>query len=471
MSALGPGARLTLSPSALDEAGAGLCALPEATVHVAGALPGERVTAEVEHVSPHRRGGRAEAWARLGEVLEAAPERVPPVCPGYGACGGCPLQHLAYPAQLAWKRERVRAALAAVPALAGAPVADCVPSPRPLGYRNQAKYVYGRLDQGGGLALGAYAPRSHRLVDLRGCRVVEPVLDDAAGALLPLLAARAVAPFDERRRTGGLRYVVLRANAAGRVLVTLVAARPDWTADAPALGAAVLAAIPAVAGVVEHVNAAAGNAILGPGPTRALAGDAHLPETLAPAGVTVELPAQAFLQLNRGVAALAYQAIRELAAARAPLGRVLDVYAGVGAISFTLAELAREVLAIEDNAHSTGAGARAAQLMAIAQNRQSTNIHFVTTGAEKAADFLPDTDLVVLNPPRAGVASGLLAALAAAPPPAVLYLSCNPTSLARDLAALAGGGLTLARVVPLDMLPHTPHVEALALIERAGRQR
>jgi 23S rRNA (uracil1939-C5)-methyltransferase len=471
MSALAAGARLTLSPSALDETGAGVCPLPEATVHVAGALPGEQVVAEVEHVSPHRRGGRQQAWARLQQVLAPSPDRVPPVCPGYGACGGCPLQHLAYPAQLDWKRARVQEALARVPTLAGVAVAPCLASPRPLGYRNQAKYVYGRLDEaaggGGRLALGAYAPRSHRLVDLRGCQVVEPVLDQTAGALLALLAARAVAPFDEQRRTGIVRYVVLRANAAGQVLVTLVVGRGDW-ADAPALAQALMAAVPAVAGVVEHLNADPGNAIFGAGATRLLAGGARLPETLSPAGVTVELPAQAFLQLNRGVAALAYQAIREQAAARAPLDRVLDVYAGVGSISFALADLCREIWAVEENPQATATGARAAQDMAIARRGQDTNVHFVTAGAEKAGELLTGADLVVLNPPRAGVAPGLLAALAAAPPAAAIYLSCNPASLARDLALL-DGRLAVAHVQPLDMLPHTPHVEALVVLERPAR--
>jgi 23S rRNA (uracil1939-C5)-methyltransferase len=173
-----PGDELTAKVVSLDERGDGVAETADVRlrVHVSGALPGETVRVRLAHVSGHARDGVRAAWAELLAVLAPSPARVPPPCSAYGSCGGCALMGLAYPAQLGGKRDRVAAELARHPALAAATVADCVASPCTVGYRNQAKYVYGREPSSGRLVLGAFAPRSHRLVDLAGCRVVEPLL-------------------------------------------------------------------------------------------------------------------------------------------------------------------------------------------------------------------------------------------------------------------------------------------------------
>jgi tRNA/tmRNA/rRNA uracil-C5-methylase (TrmA/RlmC/RlmD family) len=213
-------------------------------------LPDERVTAMVEHLSPHTRA----AWARLETVDAPSPARRPPACRAFGACGGCVLQHLDYDAQRTWKRARVARALAAIDVAVDA----CVASPRPLGYRNRSKLVVAR--NGGRLVLGAYAPRSHDVVDTAGCRIAEPPLDDTATALAALLDQAGVAAYDERTLVGHLRHVVLRASHDGRVLATWVTTRP--LPDGPALASAFRAARPEVVGVVEHVNRGRGNANL-----------------------------------------------------------------------------------------------------------------------------------------------------------------------------------------------------------------
>jgi 23S rRNA (uracil1939-C5)-methyltransferase len=463
MTELGPGQELVVSPTGLDDAGAGLCALEGDELHLAGALPGEEVRALIEHRSPHRTasGGR-QVFGRTLAVLRSSPARVAPTCPGHGQCGGCPLQHLAYEGQLAWKRDRVVAALAAHPSLAGVPVQPCVPSPRPLGYRNQAKYVYGRAPdeagratgRNGRLILGAYAPRSHRLIDLVGCAVVEPAIDKVARALLQLLTERQVVPFDEVRRTGTLRYAVLRANAEGQVLCALVTGRP--LDEGAALAEALLRAAPAVVGVVENHNDSPGNVIFGDS-ERVLAGEGSLREQLA--GVAVRFGPRAFFQLNRAVAELAYAAIRAAAERLGPRQRVVDLFAGLGGITFSLRGLAPEIVAVEENPAATAAGTAAATAAGL------TAIRFVTGSAESEPSIIRGADLVVLNPPRAGAAM-VIPAVAAAGPRGVIYLSCNPSSLARDLVALtASGKLRLGFIQPFDMLPHTPHIEALAVLE------
>jgi 23S rRNA (uracil1939-C5)-methyltransferase len=449
---LQPGARVELEGTELDERGAGVAHLEDHRVHVAGLLPGERARAVIEHVSVHRIDDRRPAWARLEELLSPSPDRVAPVCPAHGPCGGCPLQHLAYPAQVRWKGERVVEALARHPVLAGVPVAPCVPSARVLGYRNQAKYVYGRDRHSGRLVLGAYVPRSHEVVDLGGCRVVEPVLDEVARILRDLLEERAVAPFDEVRRTGLLRYAILRSNAAGQVLVALVAAG-DWP-EAAALADLLRARASAVTGVVLNVNAGHGNALFGD-EERTLCGQPSLEDEIGPA--RVELASRSFFQLNRETAGRAYADLRAAVAALGPIGRIVDAYAGAGGIAFSLAALAGEVVAIEENAAATAAA------LAFARQR-GLPVRFETADAAEALERIQEADVVVLNPPRGGCAPEVLAAVARMRPRLVAYLSCHPGTLARDLDVLQGLGLSAREIRPYDMLPHTPHVEALALI-------
>ena len=219
-------------------------------VHVAGALPDERVAAVVEHVSTHA----PEAWARLAQVETPSPARRPPACPAFGACGGCVLQHLDYEraARLEAGACRARAGGAGRDRRALCRVAAAARLPQSIEAGAGAR-------PDGRLVLGAYAPRSHDVVDTAGCRVAEAPLDDTATALAALLDQAGVVPYDERTLTGDLRHVVLRASHDGRVLATWVATRP--LADGPALARAFRAARPEVIGVVEHVNRGRGNAI------------------------------------------------------------------------------------------------------------------------------------------------------------------------------------------------------------------
>jgi 23S rRNA (uracil1939-C5)-methyltransferase len=477
-----------LTVDRLDHDGAGLAEVPTGLglfrLHVTGALPGEHVRATVTHVSPHMLAQGRDAWADLEEIVSASPERVTSPCPAQDRCGGCPLASWAYAAQVEWKRRLVVEAMAAqeesrgepagfaggVPSREGmgtlpgfpcellhAPVAACVPSPHPFGYRANAKYVFGR-DRGGRLVLGAYAPRSHEIVDMSGCPIAEPVLAEVAVALLTLLTKHAVAPFDEIRRTGLLRYLVLRASAEGKVLVALVTSRESWP-QAETLAGELAAACPAVLGVVQNINSASGNALFGP-QEHLLFGSATIEDTIGPA--RVRLGPRSFSQANRLVAGHAYHDIVAAAARLGTIDRVVDAYAGAGGIALALAPLAREVVAIEENP------AACATALALFAERgpddPSARIRFVTGDVAEHLAGVDKADLVVLNPPRKGCGPATIAAVAQLRPRLVAYLSCNPASLARDLAALARLGLPTVAITPYDMLAQTPHVEALALV-------
>jgi 23S rRNA (uracil1939-C5)-methyltransferase len=445
------GEGLTLTCDDLDDEGAGLASHPGARVHVAAALPGELVRATVTHVSSHR----PEAWARLDSVERASPDRRPPACAAFGSCGGCVLQHLDVAAQLGWKTERLRRALAATPALAGVALGAGVPSPRPLGYRNRSKLVCAA--RGGRVVLGAFAPRSHDVVDLAGCRVAEAPLEGLADALRVRLGDGAIAPYDERTFAGTLRHVVLRANHAAAVLVVLVVARPDDPAVA-ACARDLSAGHPEVVGVVENVNRTRGNVIFGD-EEHALEGAAALEERVG--DVRLRLSPRAFFQANRDVAALAYAAIAREVAAR-PGERIVDAYCGVGGIALTLARAGGlDVLGIEEHAAAIDDATASAALNGVAGAR------FVAGDVGVRLRDVASADVVVLNPPRKGCAPAVLAEVARLHPRVVAYLSCDPDSLARDLAGLVERHYRVRSVTPFDMLPHTPHVEALAILDRS----
>ena len=420
-------------------------------LHVAGALPGEQVRATVVHVSPHPNQQGRNAWANLDQVLRAAPERVAPPCPVHDRCGGCPLMSWDYGAQVAWKRSLLVQALAAHEELAKVPVAACVASPRSLGYRGNAKYVFGR-DRLGELVLGAYAPRSHEIVDMGNCPIGEPALAEVATALLPILVAHDVEPFDETRRTGLLRYVILRANAEDKVLVALVTGRQAWP-QAETVASELAATCPAVWGIVHNTNPSSGNALFGED-ERLLFGASAIEDDFGPA--RVRLVSRSFAQANRLVAGQAYSDIVAAAAKLGTMDRAVDLYAGAGGIALSLAPLSREVVAIEENP--------AAAATARAFLGENSRVRFVTGDVAEHLVGLGAADLVVLNPPRKGCAPAVLKAVAQLRPRLIAYLSCNPETLARDLAVLAHLGFRTTGVTPYDMLAHTPHVEALALM-------
>lgn len=393
---------------------------------VPAVLPGERVRVRVEHDGVHGR-----SFGRLVEVLEPSAERVAPGCPHFGVCGGCDLLHASPRAQAQLKSGRVARALGRTPA-------PLVPSPAPLGYRAWAKLVVGPDG-----ALGSFAPRSHDLVDMRGCRVHAPLIERVADRL-----RSALGPGHD------LRYVLLRAALAeGRVLVTLVVR--SAAARTPAALVPVLADDPSVVRVVVHVNDDPGDALLGPGPEHVLLDRAQPAERLG--DVEQGLGSGAFAQINPAAAAVLYARV---AATLRPAGRrVLDLYAGSGGISLTLAHAgAAFVTGVERSAEAARAATASAARMGLAER-----VTFLAASVEEglaAADARADG--VVLNPPRKGATAPVLDGLLARAPLELVYVSCEPTTLARDLAYLAErAALTVHSATPVDMFPQTHHVETL----------
>ncbi|HEX4420345.1 MAG TPA: 23S rRNA (uracil(1939)-C(5))-methyltransferase RlmD [Kofleriaceae bacterium] len=458
--------RCEVEATALDDGGAGVGPVievaggAELAVHVGDLLPGERAEVVIDHRSPHR----PQAWARLlKRIGPPSPERVPPVCPGFGRCGGCVWQHLAYPAQLAAKRDRVVAALAELPAVAagGVEIAQVRPSPERTGYRNKGKYVCGH--SGDHLVLGAYAPRSHEVVDTLGCRVVAPIIDEVATWVRGAAERAELAAYSERERTGELRYVIVR-EAAGDVMVVLVVAPRTPRAKLDRV-AATLANHPAVHSVVVVENDRRDGAIVPSGASATvLHGHGHLVESLA--GAAVEVGAGEFLQVNRAQAAAMYARVTELAEVGSAT-QAIDLFAGLGGIGLHLARAGATVIAVEIDRDAV------AQLRRAAQHAGLRLTAIAGDAGDVRGQLGARPDVVVVNPPRKGLSAGARAFLAELAAPTVIYVSCGPEALGRDLTALAGSGYTPDAIEPFDLMPGTAQVETLVRLRRpvrAGRR-
>jgi len=440
--------RLDVTATRLDDAGLGVGVDGERTIHVVDLLPGERAEVIVDHASPHR----AEAWARIVKRLGlASTDRVDPVCPAFGRCGGCTWQHLAYPAQLDAKRARVVAALGDL-----GEVGPCVPSPATTGYRNKGKYVAGTAS--GHVVLGAYAPRTHRVIDTLGCRVVAPIIDEVASWARGAAESAELVPYDEQTRTGELRYAIVR-ESAGDVLVALVVV---GSTPRPKLErvAAALAKHPAVRGVVAIINDRRDGAIVPAGSRpQVLLGHGHLVEHLA--GVPVEVGAGEFLQVNRAQAEAMYARIAALAGA-APGIHAVELFAGLGGIGLSLARAGATVIAVEIEQEAV------AQLRRAAEAAHLPLTAIAADAAEVSRAALGAPDVVVVDPPRKGLSDGARALLVALAPATIVYVSCGPESLGRDLRALADAHYTVDAIEPWDLMPGTSQIETLVRLRKSA---
>lgn len=385
------------------------------------------------------------------------PARRPVTCPHAPACVGCALYGTPYGRQLVLKQERVRAALAEHPALAGCTVAPIVGSQRVFGYRNQAKLVARRA--GRGLLLGIYKPGTHQVLDITGCPVHAPRITHLLPVLREAIEAAGAPIYDERTGEGWLRYVVVRESAWKHTAqVILVVRDRRWPGEGALTGR--LRRLRGVSSVVLNLNDSPGNVIFG---SRfvPLTRETALIERIG--GLKLTSRAGAFLQANIGIARKVYEAVGRLAAP-APEEIAVDLYAGVGAISFHLAAAAAQVVGIEENP------------LAVLDAKQNVrlngyhNVRFVAapaaTGLAECTRTLPRIDLVTLNPPRKGADEPTRVAIAAAAPSRIVYVSCDPRTLARDLAWFATHGWSTVSVHPFDMLPQTEHVECVALLRR-----
>ena len=450
----GPGPSAEISITDLTQHGDGIGRLEDgdgSVVFVAGAVPGDRVRVRLQ-------GRRRRLWqAELVVVVEPSPDRRRPPCILADHCGGCSLQPLSDPAQASWKEAQVRQVLQRLGGIA-IPVRLILAAAHPLGYRNRALIPLERTPDGV-LRAGYYRRGSHRIVNLNHCPVLDPRID---ALIAPLKADLEASPWPvDRHGGGGLRHLGLRVGAnSGEVLITLVASNARLS-GLEQQAAAWMARWPAVVGVGLNLQPEATNRLMGE-TTRTLAGSATLEEHFV--GLRLQIGADTFFQVNTAQAEAVVPLLLE--GLGATPGRLIDAYCGIGTYSLPLARRGWQVEGIEQQASAVALAQRNADLNGL---EASLRFHCRDV-AEVLAARLAEGDLqaLLLDPPRKGLAGGVIAAIRAAPPPRLLYLSCDPATLARDLGLLCSeeGPYRPVWVQPLDFFPNTSHVECLALLER-----
>jgi 23S rRNA (uracil-5-)-methyltransferase RumA len=385
-------------------------------------------------------------------------EEYKPFCPHYPACYGCPFIGLPYPEQLKRKRRIVAQALAAYPTLAHLEVPLLVPSPHRFGYRARVKLVVRKAKDE--VLAGIYAPESHQVVDISSCPVHPNVVNRAVQYLKREVQKLGIIPYDERNDSGQLRYLDMRYSFWRRdLLLTLVTRHADFPRGR-ALAQAMQRRFPSITGIVQNINEERGNVIWGER-FRPLAGRDTIMERIG--FLRLKLPAGVFSQANPPMARRLYETVVGLAGLSGQ-ETVLDLYCGVGPLSFYLATASRLVWGVDEN------------LLAISTAKENARLNgfhncrfFVGEAADKVREAkltLPRIDLVVLNPPRKGVNPEALTAVLSLQAPKIIYVSCDPATLTRDLDRLAQQGYHLLKVQPFDMFPQTEEVETIALLER-----
>ena len=439
------GERLRLEITGLSSDGSGIARTNRGVVFVASALPGELVEAELVK----RR--KDFSLARTVSVARPSPGRAVPHCSAFGQCGGCQLQHADYPLQLSLKAGLVRDAMTRLGGFAPELFEnlECVPSPLPWGYRNKASFPVQSLR--GRIVTGFYHAGSHRLIPIKTCPVNAAPLNALYGAVLKGLPSLPFGGYDEATHEGKLRHLVMRSGFhTGQTLLSFVLNGRLAAKGIKALVAAGAAGRPSTL-TLNH-NSRPGNVILGTH-TEPLIGTGRIAERLDK--WTLEFDTTSFFQINTGQA----EQLFRYAAEQVCGTDVLELYSGVGSLTCFLASRAR-VTAVEEWRSA----------VAMAERNMKNNgleARLLCAPAEEAVgDLRGSYGTVVVDPPRDGCDRSVLEAIHTFRAPRVVYVSCNPATLARDARILAGRGYRLTSIRSFDMFPQTVHVETVAVMER-----
>ena len=427
--------------------GLGIVRLDGAVVFVPGTVRGEEIDLRVIKVM------KTCAAGEVVRLRKASPERARPECPHFGLCGGCDFQHMSYTEELWAKRRRVQDALTR---LGGADiqVEEILGAKDPTHYRNKSQYPVGS-----GGTIGFYKARTHQVVGVDRCLIQSEVSDKTAKAVGDWRRRYKSSAYDERPGKGLVRHIYVRVNQKGESLCCVVANGKQLPRE-PELAAFVRAAAPRTVGVVLNVNTRRGNVILGD-KYRTIWGQDFLMDTLC--GLQFKLSVPSFYQVNRDQAEVLYGKALEFAGLTGE-ETVLDLYCGTGTITLCMAAKAEKVIGAEIVAPAISDARENAERNGI------ENAEFFCGDAADIAEKLEQEglrpDVITVDPPRKGLAPEVIASVAAMGPERVVYVSCDPATLGRDVKLFAELGYKAVRACAVDMFPGTRHVETVAKLVR-----
>ena len=440
----------TVNIDGYSSEGLGVGRIDSQVVFIKGAIRGETCRVKIMKAQKNL------AYARLEEIITPSPHRIAPQCPVYGKCGGCHTLHMDYEEELAFKVQRVKDALGRIGGVEVEP--EVIGAPDRRGYRNKAVYNVGSRD--GKPIYGFYRPHSHDIVDGSACIIQNEPSKRAMSAVRRWMEDFGVSAYDEQRREGCVRRVFCRwGQASGELQVTVITAQ-DEIPHRRALTQYICSACPEVKSIVQNVNKTVGNTVIS-GEFRTVWGSDRIDDRLC--GLTFSLSPMSFYQVNHDQAQRLYARAREYAQLTGR-ERVIDLYCGTGTITLYMAQQAQSVLGVEIVAPAIEDAKKNAERNGV------TNVEFVCADAAETADRLvregTRPDAVIVDPPRKGLAPEVPGDIAAMQPSRVVYVSCDPETLARDVKRFADIGYAVTRCTAVDMFPGTGHVETVVLMAR-----
>lgn len=444
----------TAAIEAYSSEGFGVCRIDGRAVFVPRALVGE--TWRIRIV----KAGASAVFARGEELISPSPSREESSCPYFGKCGGCDLRHMSYSEELRFKLGKVNDALSHI-GKQSVKAAAILGSDRTERYRNKAIFAVASVD--GAAAYGFYRERSHQLIPVEKCLLQDELSERLAAAVVKFMNENAIPSYDEESGRGVVRHVFCRrARNDGDAVACIVAARGFGSATGRFTDA-LRQSCPELTGIVLNINKNRGNTVLA-GDFYTLWGRPDICDSLC--GISFQISPQAFFQINPPQAEKLYRKAVEYAAP-AKDSLVFDLYCGAGAISLCLAQYAKQVIGAEIVPEAVENAKRNAERNGI------QNAEFICADAGKAAAELARRGrrpaAAVVDPPRKGMSEQAVAALASMTPERIVYVSCNPATLARDILRFNAFGYTLRELTAVDMFPKTCHVECAALLVKESQ--
>ncbi|QKG83636.1 23S rRNA (uracil(1939)-C(5))-methyltransferase RlmD [Kroppenstedtia pulmonis] len=446
------GDQITLTITGQSHTGDGVGKHEGFTVFVPLAIAGEQVVARINRVK------KTYAHAQLEKILVTSPHRVHASCPVFAQCGGCQLQHIAYPVQLESKRRQVADSFARIGGLGEGQVLPVLGMKEPWSYRNKAQVPFGGGK--GRIKAGFYAAGSHEIVEFEHCLIQQPENDAVIQQVKALVQELGIVPYDEKKHRGCLRHIMVRTGFhTGEVMVVLITNGPELPSQKK-LVTGLRERVPGLASLIQNIQPRRSNVILGQ-ESRVLWGRPVIYDMIG--HVRFAISSHSFFQVNPVQTEVLYEQVRQVAALTGK-ETIIDAYCGIGTIGLYLAKDAARVLGVESIPQAVE-DAR--------YNAELNGIHHAAFEVGSAEEVMPRwakegicPDVIIVDPPRKGCAPELLNAVADMSPDRLIYVSCNPATLARDVAALKERGYLYRHVQPVDMFPHTSHVETVVLLQR-----
>ena len=422
----------------------GVGRIDDFTVFVDGALPNEVVQVKINSVKKNY------AAADLLDIINKSKDRVEPRCPIYKDCGGCQLQHLSYEAQLKWKRRQIVDAVTRIGKI-DVPVSETIGMADAWHYRNKMQFPVGKVK--GEVKIGCFAKSSHQIIDTNSCLIQRPANDLILAAARKVINKFNISVYNEDRHRGTIRHIMGRAGADETMLV-LVTSKENLPNE-KSIVLALRSELPNITSIQQNIQTYHNNVVLGRD-SKILYGKRSIKDRIG--DLEFNISARSFFQVNTKQAEKLYQTALDFADLKGH-ETVIDAFCGTGTITLFLAKRARRVIGIEIVSPSIAD----AKLNARINNIR--NAEFIVGDATAVMPKLRvRPDVIVLDPPRAGCDQKLLAAVAHMRPAKVVYVSCNPATLARDLNIMETTGYKTKIIQPVDMFPFTSHVESVALL-------